>query len=312
MIPAALSAGSETQGALCVMSARAKKELFVFFVLTLATMYVLCFSIVLFLASMKAFSERHLGGADPQLLLYIAAYSPTLVALALTARYEGKPGLQRLASNIFRWRVGVTPWLLAFFMLPTIWLLVAIIRHWTANAPIHWASWIITFPQLLFSPYLLTDTGGLGEETGWRGYAMPRLLGGLTPTGAGLIVGFFFGLWHLPGWFLTGLGGHFAQIDFANFVGSTMILSVLMAYIYVRAQGSIVLAGIIPHMISNIGSPGEAAFYSPTWEYLGYLSLFTLVLVAVESPRMFARPPFNSKLSSSIFSRLKPQRAVSP
>jgi uncharacterized protein len=274
------------------MTARAKKELILFFGLTLAIMYALCFAIVLYLAPMKAFADQHLAGIDPQLLLYIAAYSPTLVALVLTSTREGKPGLRRLAANVFRWRVGVTAWLLSFLMIPTVWLLVAIIRHWTSNTPIHWASWFITFPQLLLSLYWLTDTGGLGEEIGWRGYAMPRLLGGLSPTGAGLVVGVFFGLWHLPAWYLTGLGGHFAQLDFANFLGFTLILSVLMAYLYVRAQGSVLLAGIIPHTIANMGTPDEAGFYTQNWEYLGYLAIFALILVTVESRRMFARPLF--------------------
>ena len=297
--------GTQSQLPRYRMSARAKKELVIFFGLTLAIMYLLCFAVVLFLTPMKVFADRHLGGLDPQLLLYVAAYSPTLVAIALTARYEGKAGLRSLITNVFRWRVGFKAWLLAFFMLPAIWLLVAIIRHWTVNAPVHWSSWFVTFPQLLFSFYLFTDTGGLGEEIGWRGYAMPRLLGGLTPTGAGLVVGFLFGLWHLPGWFLTGLGGHFAQLDFANFLGSTMILSVLMAYLYLRAHGSVLLAGVIPHMIANIGSPDEAAFYSQNWEYLGYLSLFTLVLITVESRRMFVRPPFDAEISSPTFTRIE-------
>src|SRR5262245_24827877 len=200
------------------MSAIARKELVLFFSLTLLMMYTLCFSVVWFLEPMKAFSQSHLGGIDPQLLLYLAAYSPTLVALGLTAAHEGRTGLRHFLARIFRWRVGISAWLLSFLLLPGIWLLVAVIRHFTVGAPIRWDAWFVQFPLLVFSSYLLTDTGGLGEETGWRGYAMPRLLESFHPAAAGLIVGFFFGIWHLPGWFLTGLGGHFAHIDFAFFV----------------------------------------------------------------------------------------------
>ncbi|MGH9806004.1 MAG: CPBP family glutamic-type intramembrane protease [Terriglobia bacterium] len=292
------------------MRPQAKKELLLFFGLTLAAMYILCFTVVLFLTPMKAFSARHLGGADPQLLLYPAAYSPTLVALALTAVYGRKAGLRRLFASIFRWRVGISGWLLAFLLFPAMWLVVAIIRHFTTGAPIHWQAWYANFPLLVFSTYLLTDTGGLGEETGWRGYAMPRLLERFTPTAAGLIVGFFFGIWHLPGWFLSGLGGHFAQIDFASFVGFTMLLSVVMAYLYVRTQGSVLLAGIIPHMIVNLGGEKAVSFYSSTWEYLGYLAIFALILVTVEARKMFAPPPFDPKLSPQYYTDAEERAAI--
>jgi len=277
------------------MRARSKKELVLFFGLTLAVMYTLCFTVVGFLEPMKAFSDRHLGGIDPQLILYPAAYSPTLVAFALTAYFGGRAGLRRFVAGIFRWRVGICTALFTVLFFPLLWLVVALIRHFTLGAPIHWAAWFVNFPALFFSTYLFTDTGGLGEEAGWRGYAMPRLLEGFTPTAAGLIVGFIFGIWHLPGWFLTGLGGHYAQFDFAMFVGSTMVLSVGMAYLYVRTQGAVFLAGILPHMITNIGGEEGVKFFSFNWEYIAYLALFMLLLVAIESKRMFGRASVSPK-----------------
>lgn len=283
------------------MRSRTKKELWMFFGLTLAVMYLLCFAVVLFGTPMKAFSDQHLNGIDPQILLYPAAYSPTLVALALTAFYGGKAGLRRLVKSIFRWRVGISGWLLSFLLFPALWLTVAIIRHLTVGAPIHWEGWWRNFPLVVFSTYLLTDTGGLGEETGWRGYAMPRLLEGFTPLTAGLIVGFFFGVWHLPGWFLSGIGGHYAHLDFALFVGFTMMLSVVMAFLYVRTSGSVLLAGIIPHMITNIGGEDGIKHYDQSWEYLAYLAIFAVILIALRSKDMISAPPFDPKLSPQYY-----------
>jgi membrane protease YdiL (CAAX protease family) len=40
--------------------------------------------------------------------------------------------------------------------------------------------------------------GPLGEEPGWRGYALPQLQTGRAPLGAALILGLFVALWHLP------------------------------------------------------------------------------------------------------------------
>ncbi len=45
---------------------------------------------------------------------------------------------------------------------------------------------------------LFLDGGGLFEENGWRGFALPLLLQKFSPLKASLILGFFWGLWHLP------------------------------------------------------------------------------------------------------------------
>src|SRR5437016_12048571 len=49
---------------------------------------------------------------------------------------------------------------------------------------------------LLFAPNLLG--GPIGEEAGWRGYALPRLQRHLNPTMSSLILGFLWANWHLP------------------------------------------------------------------------------------------------------------------
>src|SRR5574337_857223 len=58
------------------------------------------------------------------------------------------------------------------------------------------------FLWLLF--YLLT-TGPLGEELGWRGFALPRLLKRFNPFVASLVLGAIWGVWHLPSFYLAGM-----------------------------------------------------------------------------------------------------------
>ncbi|GAB6616840.1 MULTISPECIES: CPBP family intramembrane glutamic endopeptidase [Bacillus] len=49
--------------------------------------------------------------------------------------------------------------------------------------------------------------GPLGEELGWRGFAQIELQKKYSPLKASLIIGFWWGMWHLPIWFTTGFVG---------------------------------------------------------------------------------------------------------
>ena len=273
------------------------KELILFFALTLAVMYGFCFTVVLFHDQIKVFSDRHLGGLSPDLLIFPAAYSPTLIAIILTAILGRWVGIRRLFVNVFRWRVGVKWWLVSFLAYPAVWLTVAIALHFLKHEPIHWEAWFVKAPVTVLTGFIFTDSGGLGEETGWRGFALPRLLERFNPVIAGLIVGFFFGVWHIPGWFLG--HSHFSQLDFGCFLGFTLLMSVVMAYFYISMKGSVLLAGIIPHMMMNVG---HSNMYQTNWEYFGYFAIFTVILIALNFGKLFrAAPPFDPRFSPQYY-----------
>jgi len=58
-------------------------------------------------------------------------------------------------------------------------------------------------------PVIIIDltSGPLGEELGWRGYALNLLQKKYVPLKAGIIVGVVWGFWHLPLMFLSGYTG---------------------------------------------------------------------------------------------------------
>ncbi|MGE7885003.1 CPBP family intramembrane glutamic endopeptidase [Bacillus sp. NPDC094077] len=58
--------------------------------------------------------------------------------------------------------------------------------------------------------YYLVKTivsGPLGEELGWRGFALMELQKKYSPLKSSIIIGFWWGMWHLPIWFTTGFTG---------------------------------------------------------------------------------------------------------
>ncbi len=116
------------------------------------------------------------------------------------------------------------------------------------NTPI--LSW--TFPVSVLASIFL-DIGGVTEETGWRGFALPLLQTRMTPLAATIIIGTMWGVWHFPARpdILAGDYGLWGgALLLAILVVRFVILSVVMTYFYNRVGGSTIIA-IAMHGLHN-------------------------------------------------------------
>jgi len=96
--------------------------------------------------------------------------------------------------------------------------------------------WMLTFAAQsgIFAYFLFR--GGLGEEIGLRGFALTRLQTRHSPLKASLIIGFWWGLWHLPAWTgrsileiaITWLAVISFSMIFTWFYNNTMSLPIVM------------------------------------------------------------------------------------
>jgi membrane protease YdiL (CAAX protease family) len=89
----------------------------------------------------------------------------------------------------------------------------------------------------------------LGEEVGWRGYALPRLVERFGWTVASLLVGLAWWLWHMPGWML-GFGAP-SDISFLIFGLWVISASFLFSYLYRKSCGS-VWTSVLLHASANL------------------------------------------------------------
>lgn len=134
---------------------------------------------------------------------YFVAYGPALSALIVVSISEGKSGLMEIASRIAMWKVRPIWWIVALSPL-VLGLVVVVILNTVSGSKIHLSDLgaVRFLPPLgVGALFLWILTFGIGEEIGWRGYALPRLQNGRSALIATLILGVFWALWHLPAFF---------------------------------------------------------------------------------------------------------------
>jgi membrane protease YdiL (CAAX protease family) len=174
---------------------------------------------------------------------------PALAALLVTHQESGKEGVRQLLRRVVRWRVGVQWYLIAIFIFLAIWLVAYGLVY--RGAPL---TNLIQNPGLLLSVFLPNVLIGLflpslGEEPGWRGFALPRLQARYGPLTGTLILGFLHSFWHLVAFF-TPLLGPFTVSRFLAFVLSGMAGAVIFTWIFNNTRASILLAMLV-HGASN-------------------------------------------------------------
>jgi membrane protease YdiL (CAAX protease family) len=96
---------------------------------------------------------------------------------------------------------------------------------------------------------ILLDPGPWGEETGWRGFALPRMLTRFSPLTAALLLGLIWGVWHTPAFFVSGLVQ--SGYNYTLFVAASALDTILMTWIYVNANRNYLVAGFFVHLMNN-------------------------------------------------------------
>jgi len=172
-----------------------------------------------------------------------------VITIAITS---GKEGLRDLGQRFLRWRVGWTWWLVALFftgllVLPAIAINVAL----GGGLP----SLAFFKQELPMVPlyFLITLLGGpLGEEFGWRGFALPNLQRRWGPVVASIIIGIVWGLWHLPLFFQPESFHYQMGLPFLPlYVVAEIVLATFITWVYNKTGSSLLVGGIILHNADN-------------------------------------------------------------
>jgi membrane protease YdiL (CAAX protease family) len=123
--------------------------------------------------------------------------------------------------------------------------------------------------------------GPLGEELGWRGYALNQMQKNHSPLISSLIVGVVWGFWHTPLWFVTsGYTGSQLIIYIALFLLGIITISIIITYFY-NANKNLLIPIIIHQLLNYLGSFINAdALQVMFWQSSLYLVIAIVLIVA--------------------------------
>lgn len=187
------------------------------------------------------------------LLFFLSSLSgPAMAALWVTGVLEGRAGISRLLRRTFQMRAGLQWYGVALFSFLLIWLTTYSFLY--NGAPF---AALAADPSLLLTAFLPNVVFGLlipsiGEEPGWRGFALPRLQETYGPIAATLILGTLHGIWHLPALF-TPLLGPFTWERFISFVLTAAVGTFIYTWVFNNTNRSVWIAMLL-HASSNAAS----------------------------------------------------------
>jgi membrane protease YdiL (CAAX protease family) len=216
-----------------------KHPLFFFFLMAYTFSWILLIPSVL--------SAWGILPGDFTVTFVLHTFGPALAAIIMTSIIEGKAGLLRMRQRIGQWRAGWQWYLFILVGVPVLMLLGIMIQ------PGALASFQgLTHALLLSYPLAFVAVwfggGPLGEEIGWRGFALPRMQPRYGPLRGTLLLGVLWCFWHLLEFLMPTQGGGpgtslatFLR-NFSMFFLMVVALAIIFTWLFNHTQGSIFIS----------------------------------------------------------------------
>jgi membrane protease YdiL (CAAX protease family) len=236
------------------------------------------------------------------LLLFVGIYGASAAGIIMTRVVEGKGSVRKLLRRYVDWRVGFRWYVVVLFTVPV--LLVAAMAIYTlqGNAvgrfvPGAWPLALLgAIPAVLFGP--------LGEEAGWRGFALSRLQDKYGAFWSSILLGILHTFWHAPLFWLPGgtpiSGGPVTLGGVALFLSIVTIGTFIYTWVFNHTRGSMLMA-VLLHLSVNTADVtmfamfpdlSEATRYHIMWE-LGNIPgwiIVVLLLILFDAARLSRTP----------------------
>ncbi len=176
---------------------------------------------------------------------------PFIAGILMTYLTEGREGLSDLFSRMMKWRVGGR-WYTALLIFPILVLFVSLVLSALVSTEF--------FPIFFGIGLVLGLFAGFFEETGWMGFAFPKMSQKGNILGASIYLGLIHGVWHLLAGFLGQFQilGQYWILYNIGFVVFVWALRVLIVWVYVNTES------LLLSQLMHASSSGFLALLVPT------------------------------------------------
>jgi membrane protease YdiL (CAAX protease family) len=203
------------------------------------------------------------------ILFTIKSFGPAVAAYVLIRITAGKAGLAGFKQRFFQGRVSWKWYVFILLGIPAVTVLGAcvlpgVLASFQGLKPAYFGvSYLINFVLIFFAG------GPLGEEPGWRGFALPRLQSRYGVLRANLLLGVMWTFWHLPD-FLTSAQGGGPDVGLAPFYTRlpiffvmVMALTFVFSWVYNHTGGSIFIALLLHASFNTFDGAIQPLFSAP-------------------------------------------------
>jgi uncharacterized protein len=246
-----------------MVSSIEKKEIIVFSIIVIVLSSLICF------ISYKTNNSN---------LSILSVFTPSVLALVITAIKKGKRGVYELFVQQTIQKTKIHWFVISLSGIP---LIASLAMLSSLNFDISKFS-LRTYqlmPQIVVIILI-----ALGEEYGWRGFLLPRLLNAFSTFNSSIILGLIWGIWHFPAYLIeTGVP---SQMNFMVFLLWVILGTLFISWIYYYTKN--VLTSIIVHISANSAFnyllilPEFTGSMNAFWLFILYLSVLIIIVYCVK------------------------------
>lgn len=221
----------------------------------------------------------------------LGSFGPALAALITAGICGGRAQQRDLLRRAFAWRVPLRWHLLAWLSPLLLFATAALVARLVGGETWDWRTTgtSLEYPELPVLTYWAASLVfyGWGEETGWRGFALPYLQQRRSALAATLWLSVLWALWHLPLFaFASGLS-RMGLAEIAGWYFSILTGAVLFTWLVNSTGGSVLIAAVFHGTMDVVFVSPAPAILS---NVLGALITMGGVIVLVANgPRSLSR-----------------------
>lgn len=230
-----------------------------------------------------------------QILFWIAGFAPTMIAAIMSLATYKLQGLKQLFR--INWRSKPIWYLIAFLVTPICLLLaIGINVLFGGEMPkyidsIHMVTSVNELPILIIIFLYIFVFTAVGEEFGWRAYALRKLQAAYSPFIASLVLGLVWGFWHFP--LFRIMGDFHQQLPLSWFILQVLGITFIFTWLYNHTSGNIFVSlifhtstnfsiSLLPIMpLDNYGS------LAPLWIAIILLWVFVVIIILFDRKNFF-------------------------